>query len=114
MCRWNAYYGQPIVIDEVLYRTEHGLIDQSLHARQGVETTNGDGFGIGWYGIGDGTPGRYRSVTPAWSDANLRDLAGHIESPLFLAHIRARRARRSSRRTATRSGTGAGCSSTTA
>ena len=88
MCRWNAYYGQPIVIDEVLYRTEHGLIDQSLHARQGVETTNGDGFGIGWYGVGD-TPGRYRSVTPAWSDANLRDLAAHIESPLFLAHIRA-------------------------
>jgi glutamine amidotransferase len=90
MCRWNAYYGQPIVIDELLYRTAHGLIDQSLHARLGVETTNGDGFGVGWYGVGDrSTPGRYRSVNPAWSDANLRDMAAHIESPLFLAHIRA-------------------------
>ena len=90
MCRWNAYYGQPMVIDELLYHTEHGLIDQSLHARQGVETTNGDGFGIGWYGVGDArTPGRYRSVTPAWSDANLRDIAAHVASPLFLAHIRA-------------------------
>src|SRR5215213_9524173 len=90
MCRWNAWYGQPLAIDELLYRTEHGLIDQSLHARQGVETTNGDGFGIGWYGSGDERkPGRCRSVTPAWSDANLRDLAGHIETPLFLAHIRA-------------------------
>jgi len=89
MCRWNAYFGQPIVIDELLYRTEHGLIDQSLHARQGVETTNGDGFGVGWYTPLSPTPGRYRSVTPAWSDANLRDLAAHIESPLFLAHIRA-------------------------
>jgi glutamine amidotransferase len=89
MCRWNAYFGMPIVIDELLYRTEHGLIDQSLHARQGVETTNGDGFGLGWYGTGGGPPARYRSVTPAWSDRNLRDLAGHIESPLFLAHIRA-------------------------
>jgi glutamine amidotransferase len=90
MCRWNAYFGQPLVIDELLYQTQHGLIDQSLHARQGVETTNGDGFGIGWYGTRDAVvPGRYRSVTPAWSDQNLRDIAAHIESPLFLAHIRA-------------------------
>jgi predicted glutamine amidotransferase len=90
MCRWNAWFGQPIVIDELLYRTEHGLIDQSLHARLGVETTNGDGFGLGWYDARDRSiPRRYRSVTPAWSDANLRDLAAHIESPLFLAHIRA-------------------------
>jgi predicted glutamine amidotransferase len=90
MCRWNAYFGQPVVIDELLFRTQHSLIDQSLHSRMGVETTNGDGFGLGWYRDGnDGSPGRYRSVTPAWSDANLRDLAGHVESPLFLAHIRA-------------------------
>jgi glutamine amidotransferase len=90
MCRWNAYFGQPLLIDELLYRTQHGLIDQSLHARMGVETTNGDGFGLGWYGAANpGVPGRYRSVTPAWSDANLRDLAAHVESPLFLAHIRA-------------------------
>jgi glutamine amidotransferase len=89
MCRWNAYFGEPLLIDELLYRTKHGLIDESLHARMGAETTNGDGFGLGWYTAGNGLPGRYRSVSPAWNDANLRDLAGHIESPLFLAHIRA-------------------------
>jgi glutamine amidotransferase len=89
MCRWNAWFGQPIVIDELLYRTEHSLIDQSLHSRMGVETTNGDGFGIGWYGAAGIPPARYRSVTPAWSDTNLREMAAHIESPLFLAHIRA-------------------------
>jgi hypothetical protein len=27
----------------------------------------------------------YRGVAPAWSDVNLRDLAAHIESPLFPA-----------------------------
>ena len=32
--------------------------------------------------------GRYRNVNPAWNDANLRDLTRHIESPLFVAHIR--------------------------
>jgi predicted glutamine amidotransferase len=31
----------------------------------------------------------YRSVSPAWSDANLRELAAHIESPLFMVHVRA-------------------------
>ena len=89
MCRWNAFFGQPIAPDELLYRTKHGLIDQSLHSRLGVETTNGDGFGLGWYTAGNPIPGRYRSVSPAWSDQNLRDLAAHIESPLWIAHIRA-------------------------
>lgn len=90
MCRWNAYIGQPLVIGELLYRTRHGLIDESLHSRMGAETTNGDGFGVGWYLERDRTlPARYRSVNPAWNDANLRELADHIESPLFLAHIRA-------------------------
>jgi predicted glutamine amidotransferase len=90
MCRWNAYLGQPLLIGELLYRTKHGLIDESLHSRMGAETTNGDGFGVGWYGIADRTvPARYRSVNPAWNDVNLRELADHIESPLFLAHIRA-------------------------
>jgi len=88
MCRWNAYSGEPILIDELLYRTQHGLIDESLHSRMGAETTNGDGFGLGWYAAGK-DPARYRSVTPAWNDTNLRELANHIESPLFLAHIRA-------------------------
>lgn len=90
MCRWNAYIGQPLLIDELLYKPKHGLIDESLHARMGAETTNGDGFGLGWYPPDMPTdPGRYRSVSPAWNDANLRDLTQHIESPLFLAHIRA-------------------------
>jgi predicted glutamine amidotransferase len=90
MCRWNAWFGQPLVMDELLYRTDHSLIDQSLHARMGVETTNGDGFGLGWYDARNGgIPGRYRSISPAWSNPNLRDIAAHIEAHIFLAHIRA-------------------------
>jgi glutamine amidotransferase len=72
----------------VLYTPEHSLIDQSLHSRLGAETTNGDGFGIGWYDA-EPTPGVFRSIEPAWNDANLRELAGHVRSPLFFAHIRA-------------------------
>jgi predicted glutamine amidotransferase len=89
MCRWNAYFGQPLLMEELLFKMDHGLIDQSLHARMGVETTNGDGFGLGWYATNGGRPCRYRSTSPAWGDVNLRELAASIESPLFLAHIRA-------------------------
>lgn len=88
MCRWMAWLGQPVLIEELLFNTQHGIVDQSLHARMGAEPTNGDGFGLGWYGYGDG-PAVYRSVAPAWADANLRELAAHTESPLFLTHIRA-------------------------
>ena len=88
MCRWMAWLGQPLLVDELLFKTQHGIVDQSLHSRLGAETTNGDGFGLGWYGDGEG-PGVYHSVAPAWSDANLRELAAHIESPLFMAHVRA-------------------------
>ena len=88
MCRWMAWLGQPVLIEELLFNTQHGIVDQSLHSRMGAEPTNGDGFGVGWYGNGTGA-GVYRSVAPAWSDANLRELAGHIESPLFFTHIRA-------------------------
>ena len=83
-----AWLGQPVLIEELLFNTDHGIVDQSLHARLGAEPTNGDGFGLGWYGTGEG-PARYRSVSPAWADPNLRELAAHIESSLFMVHVRA-------------------------
>ena len=88
MCRWLAYSGSPVMLEELLFTPLHSLIDQSLHSRFGATTTNGDGFGLGWYGVGD-TPGVFHGVEPAWNDRNLRDLARHLESQLVFAHIRA-------------------------
>ncbi len=88
MCRWLAYLGEPIPMDWLTVKASHSLIDQSLHARLGETTTNGDGFGLGWYDRGE-TPGLYRSMHPAWSDRNLRELAAHVSSGLFFAHVRA-------------------------
>jgi predicted glutamine amidotransferase len=88
MCRWLAYSGSPIRLEELLVKRDRSLIDQSLHARQGATTTNGDGFGVGWYEEGE-APHIYRSTHPAWNDRNLRELAAGISSPLFFAHIRA-------------------------
>jgi predicted glutamine amidotransferase len=88
MCRWLAYSGSPIRLEELLVKRERSLIDQSLDARLGATTTNGDGFGVGWYEQGE-PPRVYRSIHPAWNDRNLRELAAGISSPLFFAHIRA-------------------------
>ena len=88
MCRWLAYSGTPVQLERLLYTPVHSLIDQSLHSRLGAETTNGDGFGVGWYGDGP-TPATFRSTEPAWNDMNLHELSGHIRSGLVFAHIRA-------------------------
>jgi predicted glutamine amidotransferase len=88
MCRWLAYTGSPILLQKALFSRPHSLIDQSLHSRLGAEATNGDGFGIGWYDQAD-VPGVFRSIEPAWNDRNLQELAGHISSGHFFAHIRA-------------------------
>lgn len=88
MCRWVAYSGSPVRIEDVLYKPKHSLIDQSLHSTMGAEPTNGDGFGIGWYDDGE-MPGVFHSIEPAWNDRNLRELAAHISTPLLFAHIRA-------------------------
>ncbi|MEY9485351.1 putative glutamine amidotransferase [Streptomyces calvus] len=89
MCRWLAYSGAPILLDGILYKPAHSLIDQSLHAKMGVETTNGDGFGLGWYGTHTITPAVVRDIGPAWSNRSLQEIAGHVRSSLFFAHIRA-------------------------
>ncbi|MGH6952658.1 MAG: class II glutamine amidotransferase [Alphaproteobacteria bacterium] len=88
MCRWLAYTGRPIHLTDALFKPENSLIRQSQCARWSANATNGDGFGVGWYGD-QATPGLFRDVLPAWNDENLRSLAEQIQSGLFFAHVRA-------------------------
>lgn len=88
MCRWAAYLGEPVFLEDIVAAPCHSLIAQSHHALEAKTATNGDGFGIAWYGDRD-EPGRYRDVLPAWSDCNLKSLCRQISSGLFLAHVRA-------------------------
>jgi predicted glutamine amidotransferase len=88
LCRWLAYSGSPLLLEELLYKPQHSLIDQSLHATLGPHTTNGDGFGVGWYAEGE-APALYKGTDPAWNDRNLRELSQHIRSGLIFAHVRA-------------------------
>ena len=88
MCRWIAYSGEPIFLEELIAKPENSLLIQSLHARESKAETNGDGFGFGWYAHRE-EPGHYREILPAWNDENLRSLSGQIRSPMFFSHVRA-------------------------
>jgi predicted glutamine amidotransferase len=88
MCRWLAYSGSPVNLEDLLYKPANSLVVQSRHSRLGAETTNGDGFGVGWYGDLP-TPGIFRSTEPAWNDRNLQELSSHASSGRVFAHIRA-------------------------
>lgn len=88
MCRFLAYQGEPILLEELVTAPCHSLIHQSLHAEEGKTETNGDGFGLGWYGERP-MPGLYRELRPAWSDENLRSIAAQVRSRMFFAHVRA-------------------------
>jgi predicted glutamine amidotransferase len=87
MCRWIAYRGETIALEHYVTAPAHSLIEQSIRALESTASTNGDGFGLGWYGEHE-EPGLYREVRPAWSDENLHHLCRHIHSHLFFAHVR--------------------------
>ena len=89
MCRWLAYTGNPVSLETMLFHARHSLIDQSLHSRFGATTTNGDGFGLGWYQHPHDMPFRYRCIQPAWHEHNLRELSRAVSAPMFLEHVRA-------------------------
>ena len=88
MCRWIAYRGDTTSFEPFVTEPEHSLVAQSIRALESTAGTNGDGFGLGWYGEHP-EPGLYREVRPAWSDENLRYLCRHLRSHLFFAHVRA-------------------------
>ena len=88
MCRWAAYVGEPIFLEDIISRPGHSLIHQSHCATKCHSAINADGFGVAWYSERP-EPGLYRDVMPAWSDPNLRSLTAQVRSGLFLAHVRA-------------------------
>ena len=88
MCRWLAYSGPRIPLSSLIMAPENSLIRQSRAALQSASSTNGDGFGIGWYDS-QPQPGLFRDTLPAWNDENLCNLSEQVSSGLFLAHVRA-------------------------
>lgn len=90
MCRLVFYRGAPIRISSLLTEPDHSIIHQSYRAREREEPLNGDGFGVGWYTPQEpDRPAVFKSISPAWNNHNLANLAPAIHSPCIVAHVRA-------------------------
>ncbi|KAJ1463349.1 nucleophile aminohydrolase [Pelagophyceae sp. CCMP2097] len=96
MCRWLVYCSEtPIRLYDLVLSPSNSLVKQSFEggfhpkcASQNNMTLNADGFGVGWYGC-EGDAAVFRSVTPAWSNRNLRELTSVVRSKCCFAHVRA-------------------------
>lgn len=90
MCRFAYYLGPPITLSSLITEPTHSLIHQSFRARERDEPLNGDGFGVAYYVPElSAEPAVFRSITPAWNNRNLLDLARVTRSGCVLAHVRA-------------------------
>ncbi len=59
MCRFLADQGKPILLSDLVCAPARSLMHQWRHAHEAKTGTNGDGFGLGWYGEHP-EPGLYR------------------------------------------------------
>jgi predicted glutamine amidotransferase len=84
------YLGPETRLSSLIVEPRHSLIRQSVHSEEREEPLNGDGFGIGWYASEHSLePAVFRSITPAWNNRNLQNLARVVASDCVLAHVRA-------------------------
>lgn len=109
MCRFLAYLGRPVLLEDLLITPEHSLLRQASAPRfQRHGTSNPDGFGVGWYaettaradttltsppevpnaaGLSVG-PQRYRTAAPIWADHSFSLFARQTRSTAVLGHVR--------------------------
>ena len=83
MCRWAAYIGSPIYLEDVICLPGHSLVRQSHGATRCHTPVNADGFGMAWYGE-RAEPGLYRDIMPAWSDARAGTLPNLVLAALVV------------------------------
>ncbi len=90
MCRFVFYMGPEIRMASLVTEPVHSIVVQSYHSEERDEPLNGDGFGVAWYPADAGEcPAVFKSISPAWSNQNLRHLSRVIRSRCILAHVRA-------------------------
>jgi len=92
MCRFVAYRGGALKLEDLLYAPSNGLIHQAVDAMESTTKINADGFGLGWYNPDlHPEPAVFKDTSPAWNNRNLRSLAGKVASECIFAHVRAAR-----------------------
>jgi glutamine amidotransferase len=91
MCRVLSYLGNPILIEELLYKPDNSLVKQSYNPNYMSHLLNLAGFGlVAWDRLSHNPTFPYIYKTPQlpFYDDNLRNLAAKIMPYCFLSHIR--------------------------
>ena len=78
MCRWIAYRGEAVALERYVTSPVHSLIEQSRRALESTDSTNGDGFGLGWYGDREEPASPRRE--PGWDDEPALSLQAYRRS----------------------------------
>jgi glutamine amidotransferase len=91
MCRILSYLGDPVVIEELLYKPDNSFITQSYNPKYMSHLLNLAGFGLLAWDIRSheaNLPFVYRTVQLPFYDENLRNLSKKITPHCLLAHLR--------------------------
>ncbi len=90
MCRFLAYLGPSVGLEELVWGQPHSIVRQSWAPRQQrAGAVNADGFGLGWYDLAvRPEPARWRSPRPAWAERSFRSVAGLLRTTCALAAVR--------------------------
>ncbi len=90
MCRFAAYLGEPVLVEDLLYEPDSGLVRQAVDSEL-MSHLNLGGFGLAAWNAeapDRSRPLTYRVPTVPSYDRNLRALAGNIRARALLAHVR--------------------------
>jgi len=90
MCRVLAYLGEPVLLDDLLYKPDSSLVTQSYDPKM-LHMLNLAGFGLSAWDarlFDPDTPLIYKSATLPIFDANLKSIAQKIQPRCLLAHVR--------------------------
>jgi glutamine amidotransferase len=90
MCRFAAYLGEPVLIEDLLYEPDAALVRQAVDSEL-MSHLNLGGFGLAAWSSDAPDPRRpltYRVPTLPNFDRNLRALAGTVAARAVVAHVR--------------------------
>jgi len=90
VCRFAAYLGEPVLIEDLLFEPDGALVRQAVDSEL-MTLLNLGGFGLAAWDRASPDPRRpltYRVPTIPNFDRNLRALAGKVRAGALVAHVR--------------------------
>ena len=90
VCRFVAYLGEEIKLEELVYNFPHNLVVQSYAPKELlVGNVNLDGFGCGWYNTAvEKDPALYATLLPIWADYRFPTIAKAVASNIIFSSVR--------------------------